>query len=176
MARLSENGWPCLEYGDPRIHRWGVPLRGGVLYINLRQGSVGFVLCLAIMLWDKWIEPVYGKVLDDWGHAVRPVRGGTTPSNHYSATAVDLNAMRHPLGRVGTVVKAALWRTLLRTRLAGIVKWGGDYLGRKDEMHNEARPGVPLAAFEKLAKRRLNSKMGQALIALNKSQKAVIYS
>ena len=57
-------------------------------------------------------------------------------SNHSSATAIDLNATKHPLGSAGTftTVQVALIQALCKKY--GI-RWGGDYKGRKDEMHFE---------------------------------------
>ncbi len=173
---MSENGWPVLASDSPQLYTWTVPLKGGDLRIRLRHGSVGFLLCYAIMLWDKWIEPVWQILLDDWGYAARPVRGGTTPSNHSSGTAVDVNATRHPLGRVGTVAKTAAWRVLLRVRLGGLLRWGGDYRNRKDEMHTEVAPGVTMSRLEALARQRMNSRLGQALLAKNPGQRQVILS
>ncbi len=65
-------------------------------------------------------------------------------SNHSSGTAIDLNAPRHPLGTSGTF--SATQRSHIRSILNscnGVVRWGGDYSGRKDEMHFEinVRPG-----------------------------------
>lgn len=173
---MSENGWPTLAADSPQLYTWSVPLKGGTLRIRLRHGSVGFLLCYAIMLWDKWIEPVWQVLLDDWGYASRPVRGGSVPSNHASGTAVDVNATRHSLGRVGTVAKVTLWRTILRIRLGRLLRWGGDYSGRKDEMHTEVAPGVTMAQLEALARTRMQSKLGQTLLAANPGQRLVILS
>ena len=79
-----------------------------------------------------------------WGHAYRPIRGASTLSNHASGTAIDVNAPRHPLGSSGTF--SATQRARIHAILAdcnGVVRWGGDYSGRKDEMHFEinVRPG-----------------------------------
>ena len=65
------------------------------------------------------------------------VRGSTDRlSCHSSGTAIDLNATRHPLGKVGTfpAEKVPMIRALAKKY--GL-KWGGDYKGRADEMHFE---------------------------------------
>jgi hypothetical protein len=175
---LSENGWPVLDSDSDKLFTWTVPLKGGILKIRLHNGSIGYIICLAIMLWDKWIEPVWQKLLDDWGYAPRPVRGSTVPSNHGSGTAADVNATRHPLGRVGTLLKAALWRVLLVRRLGRLLRWGGDYHNRKDEMHIEIAPGVTMSQLETFARKSINSrnKLAQKLIAANPSQRKVINS
>lgn len=59
-------------------------------------------------------------------------------SNHSSGTAIDLNAPDHPLGAANTFSTAKV--TAIRKILAfcdGVVRWGGDYANRKDEMHFE---------------------------------------
>lgn len=78
-----------------------------------------------------------------WGYAYRNVRGASIHSEHSAGTAVDFNAPDHGLGRVGTFsgeqVKAI--RRILAD-LDGSVRWGGDYAGRKDEMHFELQGGT----------------------------------
>lgn len=78
-----------------------------------------------------------------WGYAYRNVRGASIHSEHSAGTAVDFNAPEHGLGRVGTFSGAqvkAIRRIL--ADLDGTVRWGGDYAGRKDEMHFELQGGV----------------------------------
>ncbi|NHA68932.1 peptidoglycan-binding protein, partial [Phycicoccus flavus] len=77
-----------------------------------------------------------------WGHSYREISGSTTLSNHSSGTAIDCNAPDHPLGAVGTFSSAQVSaiRTIL-TRCNGVVRWGGDYSSRKDEMHFEINVG-----------------------------------
>ena len=65
------------------------------------------------------------------------VRGTTDKlSNHASGTAIDLNATKHALGKIGTfpAEKVPMIRALARKY--GLF-WGGDYQNRKDEMHFE---------------------------------------
>lgn len=76
-------------------------------------------------------------------------QGTSTWSNHASATAVDLNWIRHPYGPSGTFSAAQVRQ--IRAILAaceGTVRWGGDYTRNKDEMHFEInkRPGDPAIA------------------------------
>src|SRR5690606_1236851 len=82
------------------------------------------------------VEPIVKE--HSWGWAYRPIRGATRLSNHASGTAIDLNAPAHPLGKVDTFSKEQV--KTIRSILAdldGVVRWGGDYSGRKDEMHFE---------------------------------------
>ncbi|MGZ0150675.1 M15 family metallopeptidase [Kribbella sp. WER1] len=93
--------------------------------------------------WAAWfhahVERIDVGEYDDWGYAERPIRGSTTTlSNHASGTAIDLNAVDHPLGRRGTFTAAKT--AAIRARLkayGGCIRWGGDYKNRADEMHFE---------------------------------------
>jgi hypothetical protein len=83
------------------------------------------------------VEPLDTGVLDDWGYAVRPIRGTTaTPSWHGAGIALDVNATRHPMGVAGTfnARQAATIRALAEKY--GL-RWGGDWKIRPDEMHVE---------------------------------------
>lgn len=173
---LSENGWPTVEYGDPILHTWVIPTKQGNVKISMRNGSVGFILAFYVSLYAQFIEPVVSRIMDDWGHATRPIRNGFRPSNHYSATAVDLNATRHPLGKFGTVVKEVRLRMLLKWRVKNLLRWGGDYNGRKDEMHVEARPGTTIRDFEVVARKLMRSRRGKAILAANPGQRKIILS
>jgi hypothetical protein len=65
------------------------------------------------------------------------VRGTTDKlSNHSSGTAIDLNATQHALGKVGTFDAAKVPMIKALAKKYGLT-WGGDYRGRKDEMHFE---------------------------------------
>ena len=80
------------------------------------------------------------------------VRGSPTNlSNHSSGTAIDLNATKHVLGRVGTfpAEKVPMIRALAKKYS---LRWGGDYQNRKDEMHFEVAilPSKVEAAISKL--------------------------
>lgn len=71
-----------------------------------------------------------------WGYDPRPIRGSSTLSNHASGTAVDFNAPAHGLGLSGTfsAKQTAAIQQILRD-LDGTIRWGGNFRGRKDEMH-----------------------------------------
>ncbi len=72
----------------------------------------------------------------NWGYAYRPVRGASNPSFHSAGIAIDLNAPRHPLGHVGTFSPRQRATIRALCKKYGL-RWGGDYRGRKDEMHFE---------------------------------------
>lgn len=78
-----------------------------------------------------------------WGYAYRNVRGASVHSEHSAGTAVDFNAPAHGLGLSGTFSGAQV-RAIRRilADLDGAVRWGGDYAGRKDEMHFELQGGT----------------------------------
>lgn len=137
----SQNGWPAYTSGThPDLV--AIPHVAG----RVRRGDVATIFTYLINRFDREVEPVAeaaGQPEDDWGWASRPIRGKTTDlSNHASGTAIDLNAPRHPLGKVGTFNAAQVRgiRSILAA-LAGVVRWGGDYPGRKDEMHFEINAG-----------------------------------
>jgi hypothetical protein len=99
--------------------------------------SVGPLLAAFAAEFHELIEPIDEGTFDDWGYCYRMVRGDATKlSNHSSGTAIDLNATRHALGKVGTfpAEKVPMIRALAKKY--GL-KWGGDYINRKDEMHFE---------------------------------------
>jgi hypothetical protein len=186
----SQNGWPALEQDSRKLYTWAIPTKAGVVAIRMRNGSAGFLLALWVMWYANHIEPVVGKVLDDWGWNWRPIRGEVTGlSNHASGTAVDVNATKHPLGRVGTLsflivvhaahgVRKMTALARIKTRLAvhfrGTIRAGACYHGRKDEMHYEIN--VPLAKAEKVARKLMKTPAGKRLLAANPTQHAVILS
>lgn len=174
--RKSQNGWPVLEHGSPLLHVWVIPAKSGTFTITLRNGSAGLVLAHYLLWFADVIEPVLGKILDDWGHAVRAVRGMTTGySNHASGTAFDVNSLRHILGKRGTYAR---WQYLrMRARLAlyaGCIRLGIDYKNRPDEMHGEINKSLP--ACERAARRLMKTKRGRRILAANPDQRAVILS
>ena len=75
--------------------------------------------------------------LDDWGYAFRMTRGSDRVlSNHSSGTAIDLNAIKHPLGKSNTFNQDQ--RNIINLLITKYgLTWGGNYKKRKDEMHFE---------------------------------------
>lgn len=156
---VSQNGYKANDRS--LIDYYKVP--GSSTGFNLRKGSVARVLVYAMQEFDDRVEDLdkvgsyvegdnppaipggSGSVLmDDWSFAVRLVRGGTSLSNHSSGTAVDANSTQHPLGRVGTftssqvsTIEDILHDLVDPVTKESVVRWGGHYNGRKDEMHFE---------------------------------------
>lgn len=135
----SQNGWSANDRSVTKS--WKIP--GTTRAIRLREGAAGELLVRIAAWFDKQIESVDDGTLDDWGYAERPIRGSSTElSNHASGTAMDLNALRHPLGVRNTF--SAAQRAKIRAHLKeyeGVIRWGGDYQRRPDDMHFEINAG-----------------------------------
>lgn len=131
----SYNGYPASK-DQNEIKIKSYPVTGTDLRLRCAE-SVGPLLAAFAAEFHNLIEPIDSGQLDDWGYAFRMVRGSTDRlSCHSSGTAIDLNATKHVLGKVGTfpLEKVPMLRALCKKY--GI-KWGGDYKGRVDEMHYE---------------------------------------
>jgi hypothetical protein len=109
--------------------------------IALRKGDASVVLLHFARWYDQHIEPL--TKADTGGYNPRVIEGSTQLSNHASGTAEDLRWNKHPLGKVGTFTagQAAKIRAQLKF-YEGVIRWGGDYTGRKDEMHYEINKGL----------------------------------
>jgi len=148
---VSQNGYTANDPG--RVSSRLVP--GTTRKLAVRNGPAGDLLLWVAGQFDKLVEDIEQGILDDWGYAERPIRGGTELSNHSSGTAIDLNATSHPLATdpPANYSKAeidAIHAIVARTQ--GCVRWGGDYTGRKDGMHfeivrDEAACAAALAAL-----------------------------
>lgn len=131
----SYNGYPASKDPD-EIRITSYPVKGTSRKLKCAE-SVGPLLAAFAAEFHTLIEPIDEGTFDDWGYAFRMVRGSTDRlSCHSSGTAIDLNATKHPLGKVGTfpAEKVPMIRALAKKY--GL-KWGGDYKGRADEMHFE---------------------------------------
>lgn len=135
MNLTSYNGWEASkEPAHIKIKSYAIP--GTSLKIRCAEAVAPLIVGFC-KEFNELIEPLDGGQLDDWGYCFRMVRGTTTKlSNHSSGTAIDLNATKHPLGKVGTfpAEKVPMIRALARKY--GLF-WGGDYQQRKDEQHFE---------------------------------------
>lgn len=104
--------------------------------ISLRKGDVSVVLLHFARWYDQHIEPL--TKADTGGYNPRSIIGSTTLSNHASGTAMDLRWNKHPLGKTNTLTAGQMVK--IREQLKfydGVIRWGGDYKGRRDEMHYE---------------------------------------
>ncbi|WP_374971397.1 peptidoglycan-binding protein [Terrabacter sp. BE26] len=139
-AATSQNGWPAGS--SSTIPLSSLAVGGATFPAGVRSDDVHVVLGYVARRFDREVEALVKGWC--WGHSYRAISGSTALSNHSSGTAIDLNAPRHPLGRSGTFT--ATQRSHIRSILGacdGVVRWGGDYSGRRDEMHFEinVRPG-----------------------------------
>ena len=131
----SYNGWPASkDQAEIGVKSYLVP---GTMR-KLRCASAVAPLLIGFAAeFHSLIEPIDDDGLDDWGYAYRDVRGVPGKlSNHASGTAIDLNATKHLLGKVGTYDAAKVPMLRALAKKYGLT-WGGDYKNRKDEMHFE---------------------------------------
>lgn len=148
----SQNGWiASKDRGEIGIESFLIP--GTKIKLACAK-SVAPLLVGFAAEFHELIEPIDEGGLDDWGYCFRMVRGKTDNlSNHSSGTAIDLNATRHPLGKVGTFPNEKVPMIRALAKKYGLI-WGGDYKNRKDEMHFEIAltPAKVAALVEKLGK------------------------
>lgn len=135
---------------------WSVVSRSGLVNIKtstgwkipVRKGDVAVIFKEYIRWYEEEIEPlVHGW---SWGWAPRKVRGGTSISNHASATGLDTNAPKHPLGKRNTFTPSQRAKIRKKTKELGL-RWGGDYKSRPDDMHVEIN--VSASTAKKIASR-----------------------
>lgn len=128
MAR-SQNGWTVFDTAPSAT----TPFITG----RVRPGDVDVIFTYLGQRFNDEVEHIRKDW--SWGWAKRNVRGSARViSNHASATANDFNAPAHPLGKRNTFSSKQVDRIrgILRD-LEGVVRWGGDYRNRADEMHFE---------------------------------------
>ena len=133
--RTSQNGWPASPSpSDVDIVTVSIPLQKGTKKIQVARKAADAMQEI-ITWWDANVEPV--TELGSYNYReIRGYEGTGTLSNHSSGTAVDINASKHPLGAEGTV--SAAMQALIIAKAASLgLRWGGEYRGRKDEMHFE---------------------------------------
>ncbi len=133
----SQNGWTASATLKTRVIE---PVKGVRLRVR-DDDDVAYALGWVVAQWHKRVEPVTGKVADDWGFAYRAnVNSPSSLSNHASGTAVDINATQNPNGvsltRVMTKAQAAEVREIV-AEFDGALRWGGDYRSTVDAMHVE---------------------------------------
>ncbi|MCX4468973.1 M15 family metallopeptidase [Micromonospora sp. NBC_01655] len=146
---LSQNGWKA---GSPeQIGGLDTSKVAGVAFPQgVRRGPVATVLHFLAYQLHTRVEPLHPGWC--WGYHYKQIEGSDDLSNHASGTAVDFNAPEHPMGKRNTFSPAQ--RAEIRKILAeldGVVRWGGDYTGRPDDMHFEIVGSV--AQVERLAAR-----------------------
>ena len=131
----SPNGWPASE--DRKaigIESFVIP--GTKIKLACTK-HVAPLLVNFVKEFHESIEKIDDGQLDDWGYAFRMTRGSDKIlSNHSSGTAIDLNAIKHPLGKSNTFNQDQ--RNIINLLITKYgLAWGGNYKKRKDEMHFE---------------------------------------
>jgi hypothetical protein len=143
---VSQNGWPA---NTPSLVA-SQQIPGSLVKVSVRTDAAGQLLLEVASAFDRLVEDIDNArgALDDWGYAERPIRGGSATSNHASGTAIDLDATKHPLGtdphQNFTQAQIDQIHRILAVA-GGVVRWGGDYVGRKDPMHFEINDGQTIA-------------------------------
>jgi hypothetical protein len=131
----SPNGWPSSEDRKALgIESFTVP---GTKIKFACAKAVAPLLVNFAKEFNELVEPIDQGQLDDWGYAFRMTRGSDRVlSNHSSGTAIDLNAIKHPLGKSNTFNKDQ--RNIINLLITKYgLAWGGNYKKRKDDMHFE---------------------------------------
>jgi len=132
--QTSYNGWPASKDQD-EIGIKAYKVEGTSLKLRCAEKVAPLLINFA-KEFNKLIEPLDSGALDDWGFCYRDVRGVPGKlSNHSSGTAIDLNASKHPLAKVGTFEAGKIPMIRALAKKYGLT-WGGDWT-RKDEMHFE---------------------------------------
>lgn len=172
--QYTQNGWPVLPGDSPKLHTWIIPARNGAFSLRLRYGAAGFVLATFALWFSETVQRVKGATLDDWGWApARPIPGSTDLSNHDSGTAMDLNATAHGLSLTGTfnsTQERAIHDKLRRYH--GVIRWGGDYVHRKDEMHWEIVQSLHATTVQ--ARALMLTPRGLRVLRANRGQRRII--
>ena len=132
---ISPNGWPASEDRKALgIESFTVP---GTKIKFACAKAVAPILVSFAKDFHELVEPIDEGQLDDWGYAFRQTRGSDRIlSNHASGTAIDLNAIKHPLGKSNTFNKHQRNTINLLITKYGLT-WGGNYKRRIDSMHFE---------------------------------------
>jgi D-alanyl-D-alanine carboxypeptidase len=78
--------------------------------------------------------PVAGAVRDDWGYNCRRIAGSNSWSWHAWGLAIDLNALKNPMGP-SLITDMPAWIDEVAAKYG--IFWGGNFNGRKDAMHFE---------------------------------------
>ncbi len=156
MAK-SQNGWTVQK---SKANLWPHPQVGQIL-----AGPVWVVLAEFLRRYAQAIEPI-GKSSGCWNP--RKIAGSSKWSNHASATAVDVNWNKHPVGGKYTGYSADQVTDVYDLlEDFPVLRWGGPAF--RDPMHFEIAPGATVAQVEKLATkilqghlRRLGYDLGKA--------------
>lgn len=146
---VSQNGWPVITPEDMAagaLRYWVIPGKARDITFPLLPGAPGFVLAHWCLYFDREIEDLEASVGDDHGWSHRAIGGTDEWSNHASATAVDLNALKHPQGVRGTFTTTQQYKILdaLDRRYRAVIRPGLTFRTTADDMHFELATGLIL--------------------------------
>lgn len=140
----------------PADYGWGPPCRQSELVTFTEHGvrwtvnaHAAVLLRWLVLRWHAEVEPPRLEPAQNWSYACRSKKGGGSgPSVHSWALALDFNSAAHPFGRRGTFAASqihAIRRILADARVDGLtlLEWGGEW-DTPDEMHVEV-VGSPAA-------------------------------
>jgi hypothetical protein len=129
---LLSNGFPISpDASELGVRSYTVP--GTSVHLSVRSDIAPLLIGFAAEF-NRLIEPLHAGQC--FGYNYRTIKGSTTWSNHAGGVAIDLNSLLHPWGAVGTFPDATV--PVIRSLAARYgLRWGGDYRGKKDEMHFE---------------------------------------
>jgi hypothetical protein len=172
----TESGWPVLQSGDDLIRTINIPNGTKTpTRVPLRWGTPALQLGILAMAFDERVQAVDGPIVDDWGYALRAVRGYSVYSDHAGGIAMDINATKHPLGVGHTFSQAQVDKIhKLLKHFEGCIYWGGDYHNRVDAMHFGMAKS--LKACEPVSRRLLTTARGEMLCAANPGLRAYVLS
>ena len=127
---VSQNGWPASRNLNL------TKVKVGKAQVSVLSGDVATIFAYLLGQFHAHVEPL--KKATCGGFNYRVIEEGKDLSNHASGTAVDLNWGDHAMGKKNTFTDAqvAEIRKILN-HLEGVIRWGGDYRNRKDDMHFE---------------------------------------
>lgn len=139
----SQNGWPVATKAQCDQG----PFQGEEFPNGILKGDVATIARWHLARYEALVEPL--MIGACWGWFVKKILGSSTYSNHASGTAWDVNAPKYPLGALPADVMTAKKITACRQivkEFGGVLRWGGDYSGRKDVMHWEINKGETAVA------------------------------
>lgn len=147
MGARSANGWPVIPVADKNTKTRVIAVPGSKVKLRVADDPDVATILAGVAWWvDQHVEDIDTRqgvkghdVPDDWGWAVRLIRGATrTISNHASGTAIDVNAVAHPMTVRHTWSADEIAKVdAFLARLGGTVRWGEHYKSRVDGMHFE---------------------------------------
>lgn len=141
---VSQNGYRVIAPDDiNRLTRlWIIPGNSRDITLRLKAGPVGLTLAHFALFFDREIENIE-ELADDHAWSYRQISGSDEWSNHASATALDLNATKHPQGRWHTFTSTQQLKMLeaIEGRYQNCIRAGFTYRTTPDDMHFEINAG-----------------------------------